>query len=218
MKIYTRTGDKGETSLRWGERVAKDALRVEAYGTVDEANCCIGLALAQLKAVPVPGLRTAADGRGQTVVEIKLPDRDPHGDPHLKALLLVQEVLVRVQRELFDVGADLATPPDRSKGEQPKVHEMMVGQLERDIDAMEAFLQPLRNFILPGGAPVSAALHLARAVARRAERRLVTLSRSEEVDQVLVRYLNRLSDLLFVAARTVNHALGVPDPVVVFKK
>lgn len=219
MKIYTRTGDKGETSLRWGQRIPKDALRVEAYGEVDEVNSCIGLALAHLNgtrlgsAPPSPG-----PGGGSHVIALHLPERDPHGDPSLKKLLLLHEVLTRIQREMFDLGADLATPPDRSKGEEPKVHDLMVGQLEKDIDALEEGLPPLRNFILPGGSQVAAALHVARCVCRRAERRLVSLARQEEVDPVLVRYLNRLSDLLFMAARATNHALGVPDPIVVWEK
>lgn len=190
VKIYTRTGDKGETSLRWGERIPKDSLRVEAYGEVDEANSFIGLALAHL--VPVTGT-----------------------DPKLN---LVHAVFTRIQREMFDVGADLATPPNRQKGEKAKVTEEHVAQMERDIDAMEAGLPPLRHFILPGGSPAAAALHVARTVARRAERRLVALSRQEPeyVDPVLIKYVNRLSDALFMAARAVNHALKVEDPKVLF--
>lgn len=190
MKIYTRTGDRGETSLRWGERIPKDALRVEAYGEVDEANSCIGLALAHL--APLQGTGAQLD--------------------------LVCQVFTRIQRELFDVGADLATPPDRQQGQQPRVTEAHVTRMEQDIDAMEAGLPPLRHFILPGGSPAAAALHLARTVARRAERRLVTLARQEpdHLDPVLVKYMNRLSDALFMAARTVNHALGVAEPKVVF--
>lgn len=190
VKIYTRTGDKGDTSLRWGERIPKDALRVDAYGEVDEANSFVGLALAHLAAV-----------------------QGEH-----PALNLVHQVFTRVQRELFDVGADLATPPDRQKGGQPKVTEARVTQLEQDIDALEAGLPPLRHFILPGGSPAAAALHVARTVSRRAERRLVTLARQEPefVDPVLVKYVNRLSDALFMAARAVNHHLGVDDSKVVF--
>lgn len=184
MKIYTRTGDAGQTSLRWGERIAKDALRVEAYGTVDEANAFIGMGLAQLPAA-------AADLRG---------------------------MLTRIQRELFDVGADLAVPPNKDKGESPKAGPALVDQLEADIDQLEAGLDPLRSFILPGGTPAAAALHTARTVARRAERRVVTLMATEPVDPVLLKYLNRLSDFLFVAARAANRAENANDIKVEWKK
>lgn len=185
MKIYTKTGDAGQTSLRWGTRISKDALRVEAYGTVDEANAFIGMAIA---AHP-------ADASG-----------------HLRAMLM------RIQRELFDVGADLAVPPDRDKGEQPKVQESYVEQLEKDIDALEGGLAPLKTFILPGGSPAAAALHTARTVCRRAERRVVTLMATEQVDQLVLKYLNRLSDFLFVAARAANKAEGTEDVKVEWKK
>lgn len=178
MRIYTRTGDAGQTSLRWGERVSKDALRVEAYGTVDEANALVGVALSALPQGKAEALRT---------------------------------VLTRVQLELFSVGADLATPPNRDKGEQPKVQPSLVEGLERDIDALEAGLSPLRSFVLPGGSPAAATLHAARTVARRAERRVVALAAAEPVDPVLLKYLNRLSDLLFVAAREANRAEGAAE-------
>lgn len=186
MKIYTKTGDAGQTSLRWGERISKDALRVEAYGTVDEANAFVGQALAFLPAGDV------TDG--------------------------LRAMLTRIQRELFDVGADLAVPPNRDKGEQPKVQPEMVEQLERDIDQLDAGLDPLRTFILPGGTPAAAALHTARTVGRRAERRVVTLMGHEQVDPVLLKYLNRLSDFLFVAARAANKAVGAEDIKVEWKK
>lgn len=185
MKIYTKTGDAGQTSLRWGERIRKDALRVEAYGTVDEANSFIGLALAQL----APGTHEA-----------------------------VAEMLRRIERELFDVGADLAMPPNREKGEQPKVTPEMVSRLEAEIDRLDAGLDPLRTFILPGGHPAAAALHVARTVVRRAERRLVSLMAEEPVDPILLQYLNRLSDFLFVAARAVNKAAGTADIKVEWKR
>lgn len=195
MKVYTRTGDQGDTSLRWGERVPKDALRVEAYGAVDEANAHIGLALAHLEsATPPPAT----------------------GDAGL--LTMTATLLRRVQRELFDVGADLAAPPQRDRGEQPKVQESLVPQMERDIDALSDPLPALRHFILPGGSLPAAALHTARTAARRAERRVVALGRQEAVDGVIIRYLNRLSDLLFVAARAVNHALAVADPTVTWDR
>lgn len=183
MKIYTRTGDAGQTSLRWGERVAKDAPRVEAYGTIDEANALVGMALAALPTTGAEPLRS---------------------------------ILTRVQRELFDAGADLASPPNPEKGEAHRIREDMVTALERDIDTLDGGLPPLRRFILPGGSPAAAALHAARTVVRRAERRVVSLAATEEVDGVLLKYLNRLSDLLFVAAREANRIAGVPDVEVVW--
>lgn len=189
MRIYTRTGDKGETSLRWGQRVPKDAARVEAYGAVDELNSFIGLALALLPA-----------------------EGGPAGTPAGEILPRLRAGLPRVQHELFDVGADLATPPDRTKGEEPRVRPEQVEALERDIDALDGHLPELRQFILPGGSPAAAALQVARAVCRRAERRLVSLARQEPVEPVLIQYLNRLSDYLFVAARATNLAAGVAEP------
>jgi cob(I)alamin adenosyltransferase len=188
MKIYTRTGDAGQTSLRWGERVAKDALRVEAYGTVDEANAFVGMALAAL------------------------PPASAGGAEELRSML------IGIQRELFDVGADLAVPPNREKGEEPKVKAALVDGLEQAIDTLEAGLDPLRTFILPGGTAAAAALHTARTVARRAERRVVTLTATEPVDPVLLKYLNRLSDFLFVAARAANKAGGDREIPVEWKK
>jgi len=184
MKIYTKTGDAGQTSLRWGERIAKDALRVEVYGTVDEANAFVGLALSHLPSGTADDLRA---------------------------------MLFRIQRELFDVGADLATPPDKSKGESPKVSEALVSQLERDIDQLDGGLEPLRNFILPGGTQAASALHVARTVTRRAERLLVSLMQREPVEAALLKYLNRLSDFLFVAARSANRAVGASDIKVEWK-
>ncbi|MBY6275297.1 cob(I)yrinic acid a,c-diamide adenosyltransferase [Symbiobacterium thermophilum] len=181
MRIYTRTGDKGDTSLRWGERVPKNALRVEVYGTVDEANAHVGMAVAMMEG---------------------------------PAFAAVRDVLLRVQNELFYVGADLATPPNRDRGEQPRITQASVDALEADIDRLEAGLPPLRNFVLPGGSAPAAALHVARTVVRRAERLLVSLMQQEPVDPALLRYLNRLSDLLFVAARAANQAAGHGDALV----
>ena len=175
MRIYTRTGDAGETGLYGGERVAKDALRVEAYGTVDEANAALGLALSALA-----GSDT------------------------------LQTTLLALQSELFVVGADLATPLPR---EVPRVTEAHVEGLERHIDEFESELVPLTNFILPGGSPTASALHLARAILRRAERRVVALLRAEPetTNPATLRYINRLADLLFVLARTANFRVGVAD-------
>jgi len=176
MKIYTKTGDRGETSLLGGLRVAKDDTRVEAYGSVDELNAALGTARA-----------LAPD-----------PDLDAH--------------LARLQGELFTVGAALATPSgSRAERAAPKVEGAFAGALEAAIDALERELPPLTAFVLPGGTRLACALHAARAVGRRAERRVVSLSRVAEVDPAIVAFLNRLSDFLFVAARTANHRAGVPD-------
>lgn len=173
-KIYTRTGDDGTTGLAAGGRRPKHDLRVAAYGTVDEANACVGLA--------------------------RLHTENAH--PEIDAALL------RIQNDLFDVGADLATPDDgKDLGYEPlRVTPAQVARLEADIDAVNANLHPLRSFVLPGGTAASAALHLARTVARRAERMMVELQANpaETVNRETIRYMNRVSDYLFVAARAVN--------------
>ena len=170
-RIYTRTGDDGTTALSTGERRDKFDLRVEAYGTVDEANACIGLAL------------------------LHLAQDDP----------LAGE-LRGFQNDLFDLGADLATPDtQRDLGWEPlRVTQEQVDRIERAIDRFNARLQPLRSFVLPGGSPAAAYLHVARTVVRRAERRMVELSRHEKVSGEAIRYTNRLSDFLFVASRVAN--------------
>lgn len=173
-KIYTRKGDDGTTGLAAGGRRPKYDLRVAAYGTVDEANACVGLA------------------------RLHTQDRHPQ----------VDAALFRIQNDLFDVGADLATPDDgKDLGYEPlRITASQVKRLEADIDGLNADLQPLRSFVLPGGTPASAALHLARTVARRAERLMVELKlvAEEEVNPETIRYMNRVSDFLFVAARVVN--------------
>jgi cob(I)alamin adenosyltransferase len=183
MKIYTRSGDQGETGLFGGRRVSKANARIEAYGCVDELNATLGLARALLD--------------------------EGSSDEQLDAQL------ARVQHQLFNVGADLATPQgDASEQAQMHIRRVQaswVGELEEAIDAAERRLEPLRNFILPGGAPGTAALHLARTVCRRAERRVVALSEKEEINPAVVVYLNRLSDLLFVLARLANQQMGVAD-------
>ena len=173
-KIYTRTGDDGTTGLGSGERRLKSDVRIDAYGTVDEANSCIGLAR----------LSTAA------------------AHPAIDAML------GRIQNDLFDLGADLAVP-DTGKplGYEPlRVVAAQVARVEQDIDALNAGLQPLRSFVLPGGSPAAAALHIARTVARRAERLIVELAQKpgEHVNPEGLKYINRVSDFLFVAARAVN--------------
>jgi cob(I)alamin adenosyltransferase len=173
MKIYTKTGDAGETGLWGGLRVPKDSLRVHAYGTVDECNAAIGLA----RSAPL--------------------------DAALDALL------AEVQSQLFVVGADLATPGEARN--IPRVGEAEVTFLERSIDELEAGLEPLKQFILPGGTPAAAHLHLARTVCRRAERWVVSLAREEPANPQVGIYLNRLSDFLFVAARAANARAGAAD-------
>jgi cob(I)alamin adenosyltransferase len=180
MKIYTKTGDTGDTSLFDGTRVRKDDARVDAYGEVDELNAWIGLARAsQPGAAPL--------------------------DP------VLDEAIVRIQRDLFAVGAQLADPGEKLATRVTKavIAEADVERLEQLIDRLEGELPPLRRFILAGGTPAGAALHVARTVCRRAERRMVALR--PPIDPVLVRYVNRLSDLLFVIARVVNHRGGVPE-------
>ncbi|MBS0361075.1 MAG: cob(I)yrinic acid a,c-diamide adenosyltransferase [Proteobacteria bacterium] len=169
-RIYTRTGDAGTTRLASGAPVSKSDPRVEAYGAVDEANACIGLAR----------LHTSGD---------------------------FDALLARLQNELFDLGADLATPaaPDEAEGARLRILDSQVTRLEAEIDELNAHLPELKSFILPGGTPAAAALHLARTVARRAEREAVRLVEAgETVSGPAMRYLNRLSDLLFVAARFAN--------------
>ena len=167
-RIYTKTGDDGTTGLGNGERRAKHDLRVEAYGTVDEANATIGLC------------RLHAEGE-------------------------LDAILGRIQNDLFDLGADLATPEGKPLGYEPlRIVASQVARLEAEIDALNARLEPLRSFVLPGGTALSAHLHLARTVSRRAERLTVELAAREPVSPEAVKYLNRLSDLLFVAARVAN--------------
>jgi cob(I)alamin adenosyltransferase len=172
MKIYTKSGDLGETSLWGGSRVKKSHPRVSAYGTLDEANSMIGLALSFL----------------------------PKSDPRL----------ARIQAELFQVGTELATHAG-TKNPAAKVSEGEIQSLEREIDAMEATLEPLKNFILPSGGSAGSALHLARTIVRRAERECVDLAQNEPIRPEVVQYLNRLSDYLFVMARYVNHEAKLPE-------
>lgn len=176
-RIYTRTGDAGETGLFGGGRVAKSAPRVAAYGEVDELNAVIGWTLLRL------------------------------GDDALAGRLR------EVQADLFALGAHLATPPDaRSRGHLPPLPAGRVVDFEAWIDEAEEELEPLRSFILPGGGEGGAALHLCRTVCRRAERAVVALAADEAVQPEVLVYLNRLSDLLFVLARLVNHRDGQPEP------
>ncbi len=183
MKIYTKTGDEGQTSLIHGHRVGKDDHRVETYGTLDEANSVLGIVAASLRS-------------------------------HGAVMDDIGKIIVRVQRDLFDLGRDLATPADRqSAGFVTTAH---VEQLERAIDRLDAETPPLRQFILPGGDLSACHLHHARTVVRRAERLCVGLLREQGANMEIRRYLNRLSDLLFVCARVVNFRLAVSEPTVDF--
>jgi cob(I)alamin adenosyltransferase len=178
LKIYTKTGDRGETGLFGGQRVPKDDARVEAYGDVDELNSVLGLAVTRL------------DGE-------------------------IADSLRAIQTDLFTLGALLATPAPEDGGKEnpwiPRLDPARVGEMEAWIDRAEGELEPLQNFVLPGGDAGAAALHLARTVCRRAERRVVSLARVATVDDGVVVYLNRLSDLLFTLARLANRRAGVAD-------
>jgi len=176
-RIYTRGGDTGKTSLGRGERVAKHDPRVEAYGTADEANSVIGLARCAI----------VRAGGGERFAE-------------------ADAMLGRIQNDLFDLGADLCTPEGKSKrGEEAlRMAASQVERLEREIDAMNAELAPLKSFILPGGSEASAWLHLGRTVARRAERCMTRLAEEQPINPEAIKYINRLSDHLFVLARRLN--------------
>ncbi|MHC4996237.1 MAG: cob(I)yrinic acid a,c-diamide adenosyltransferase [Planctomycetota bacterium] len=176
MKIYTRSGDDGTTGLFGGDRTVKDSQRVEAYGTIDELNACLGLAAAT---------------------------------PDIPTALLT--IVGRLQAELFEIGANLCTPPGKPNEHIPHVSAAHITQIENDIDTLSVPLPEMKHFILPGGSELAARLHLARTVCRRAEREIIALSREEEVAPLIVTYTNRLSDLLFVMARAANQAAGVED-------
>ena len=178
MKIYTKTGDSGDTGLFGGGRVGKDHPRVEAYGDVDELNAMLGLVRA------------------------------------LEPMPRIDEVIVPIQRDLFAIGALLATP-DREKMraslEKARIDDSRIRELEVAIDHCEGELEPLRTFIVPGGTAKAASLHVARTVCRRAERRVVSLARSEELPPIVVIFLNRVSDLLFMLARVANRRAGAGE-------
>lgn len=183
-RIYTRTGDKGQTALVGGKRVPKESGRLEAYGTIDELNSIVGIVRTYL-----PNYRA---GFGI--------DYDSYA-----------ETLRRIQNELFDVGSELATPPDFT---YPEMHKMGAGEvkkLETEMDAMEKELEPLKSFTLPGGGVLNAFLHQARTVCRRAERVCWLLKRTEDINDNLIVYVNRLSDHLFVQSRWVAKRLGEPE-------
>ncbi len=184
-RIYTRGGDEGETSLVGGQRAPKDSLRIECYGAVDELSAFVGLA------------RTTAE---------EMAKQTP-------ALATLVDLLYRVQHELFNLGSILATLPEDVGPQQPRVTDHDVSRLEREIDAANIDLAPLKSFVLPGGSRLSAELHVCRTVCRRAERLAVALARREQVPREVIRYLNRLSDALFVWSRWANHTAGVSEPL-----
>ena len=182
-RIYTRGGDKGKTSLGSGKRVAKHDVRVEAYGTVDETNAVLGLA------------RLETQGAGAAAID-------------LGGGLTPDAMIMRIQNDLFDLGADLCTPEpeDGTEPDYPplRITASQVERLEAEIDTMNADLEPLNSFILPGGSALAAHLHVARTVARRAERLVAALAESEPLNPQALAYVNRLSDHLFVMARAAN--------------
>ncbi len=175
MKIYTKTGDEGKTSLFGGERVDKNNIRIKAYGTVDELNSVIGLALSE-----------------------KVDKR-------------TNEILSNVQQTLFIIGGELATPENVKSSAIKSISTDDISLIEKGIDEFELELSPLKNFILPGGSKTAATLHFARTVCRRAEREIVEIDQKEKVNQKIIIYINRLSDLLFVIARFENHVSSTPE-------
>jgi cob(I)alamin adenosyltransferase len=182
-RVYTRQGDQGETALAGGQRVPKDSARIEAYGAVDELNSFVGVARA-------------------TVAEME--DEEPH-------FTALAGILLRVQHELFNLGSILATLPEDVHPKQARVTETEVAQLETEMDRMNEELPPLRSFVLPGGSRLNAELHVCRTVCRRAERAAVGLARAENIPPETVRYLNRLSDAMFVWSRWASHVAGAPE-------
>ncbi len=179
MKIYTRSGDKGQTSLFTGTRVPKSHLRIEAYGMIDELSSWLGL------------IRSA------------VPEED------------IRESLIQIQKELFEIGSDLATPETEIKSDKhkivPRVATEQVLNLEKSIDQFSRELPPLKHFILPGGSEAASRFHLARCVCRRTERVIVSLMDQEQINPHILEYLNRLSDFLFVLARVSNHRRKQPE-------
>jgi len=182
-RVYTRQGDQGETALAGGQRVPKDGARIQAYGTVDELNSFVGVARSTVAAVAA-------------------------GEPRLAPLAAI---LLRVQHELFNLGSILATLPEDVHPKQARVTETEVAQLETEMDRMNEELLPLRSFVLPGGSRLNAELHVCRTVCRRAERAAVELARAENIPPETIRYLNRLSDAMFVWSRWASHVTGVPE-------
>ncbi|MGH7927260.1 MAG: cob(I)yrinic acid a,c-diamide adenosyltransferase [Candidatus Binatia bacterium] len=182
-KVYTRTGDKGQTALVGGKRVPKDSPRIDAYGTIDELNSIVGLA------------------------RVFNEERLDQGETHR----FLDRILRQIQDELFDLGSELATPDDFSYDGMYRVGEGEVKKLEQIIDECQKELEPLKSFILPGGGRISAYLHQCRTVCRRAEREILRLSRAEPLDEWPLKYVNRLSDLFFVLSRWISKQTGEPE-------
>lgn len=182
-KVYTRTGDRGETALVGGKRVPKDSTRIEAYGAIDELNSVIGIA--------------------RVFNEESLEAGEAHR--------FLDEVLCRIQDQLFDVGSELATPPESFQQGMYRVAEEEITGLEKLIDGCQTELEPLQSFILPGGGRIGAYLHQCRTVCRRAEREILRLSREEEINPNVIKYVNRLSDLFFVLSRWIAKQTGAPE-------
>jgi len=181
-RVYTRGGDQGSTALVGGKRVPKDDRRIEAYGTIDELNAILGLA----RVFNAEAAASPVQGR-------------------------LEDLLKRLQNQLFDLGSELATPPDGSYEGMYRVTAEDVSALETEIDALQQDLAPLNSFVLPGGGKVGAFLHQARTVCRRAERDILRLSREQEIGAFVLPWVNRLSDLLFVLSRWVGKQLGEPE-------
>jgi cob(I)alamin adenosyltransferase len=179
-KVYTRAGDKGETRLVGGKRVPKDSPRVDAYGVIDELNSIVGLA---------------------RVFNEECRDA---GEAHQ----FLDEVLCQLQDELFDLGSELATPPEFFQEGMYRVSEKEIERIEKLIDQCQKDLEPLKSFILPGGGRIGAYLHQCRTVCRRAEREILRLSRREEINHSVIKYVNRLSDLFFVLSRWISKQTG----------
>lgn len=198
VKVYTRTGDRGTTPLFGGKRVDKNSTRIKAYGEVDELNSLIGIVLTNLNYSSSPLGREVSS---KIKIENKVSSRDAR---------TIKIKLLRIQTELFVLGADLATPKE-VKVKIPRITKSFVTRLEKEIDKWSTSLPQLRNFILPGGSTVGAKLHLARTVARRAERSVVELSGQEKINKNAQVYINRLSDWLFTLARYVNKLEGIVE-------
>ena len=179
-KVYTRTGDRGDTALVGGKRVAKDSPRVDAYGAIDELNSIVGLA--------------------RVFNEENLAAGEAHQ--------FLDGVLCQIQDELFDLGSELATPPEFFKEGMYQVGAEQIKKLEKLMDRCQADLEPLKSFILPGGGRIGAYLHQCRTVCRRAERDVLRLSRTEEINADVIKYINRLSDLFFILARWISKQMG----------
>ena len=182
-KVYTRTGDRGETSLVGGKRVPKDSPRIDAYGTIDELNSIVGLA--------------------RVFNEESLDSGEAHR--------FLDEVLCRLQDELFDLGSELATPPEFFQPGMYRVGDDEIARIEKLIDKCQEDLEPLNSFVLPGGGRIGAYLHQCRTVCRRAEREILRLSRTEDINDRAIKYVNRLSDLFFVLSRWIAKQTGEPE-------